>query len=60
MDKDLSQHLSPSYATLIANELGASNAQTFDVSNACASMMTSLMIAESRIKSGKEIGRAHV
>ncbi len=53
MDKDLSQHLSPSYATLIANELGASNAQTFDVSNACASMMTSLMIAESRIKSGK-------
>jgi len=53
MDKDLSQHLSPSYATLIANELGAKNAQTFDVSNACASMMTSLMIAESRIKSGK-------
>lgn len=53
MDKNLSQHLSPSYATSIANELGISNAQTFDVSNACASMMTSLMIAESRIKSGK-------
>ena len=52
MDKNLSQHLSPSYATSIANELGAKNAQTFDVSNACASMMTSLMIAESRIKSG--------
>tara|TARA_X000001036_G_scaffold53651_1_gene43146 strand:+ start:781 stop:1824 length:1044 start_codon:yes stop_codon:yes gene_type:complete len=53
MDSELSQHLSPSYATLIANKLGINNAQTFDVSNACASMMTSLMIAESRIRSGQ-------
>ena len=53
MDNELSQHLSPSYATLIANNLGINNAQTFDVSNACASMMTSLMIAESRIRSGQ-------
>lgn len=53
MDKELSQHLSPSYATLIANELGIKDAQTFDVSNACASMMTALMIAESRIRTGQ-------
>ena len=53
MNTELDQHLSPSLATLVASELGAKNAQTFDVSNACAGMMTALMIAESRIKSGK-------
>ena len=53
MNTELDQHLSPSLATQIAHELGAKNAQTFDVSNACAGMMTALMIAESRIKSGK-------
>jgi 3-oxoacyl-[acyl-carrier-protein] synthase-3 len=53
MNPNLDQHLSPSLATLVANELGAKNAQTFDVSNACAGMVTALMIAESRIKSGK-------
>ena len=53
MNAALDQHLSPSLATLVASELGAKNAQTFDVSNACAGMVTALMIAESRIKSGK-------
>ena len=53
MDSQLRQHLSPSFATLIASELGISNAQTFDVSNACASMLTGLMIADSRIRSGQ-------
>ena len=53
MDGNLSQHLSPSFATLIANELEITNAQTFDVSNACAGMLTGLMIAESRINSGQ-------
>ena len=53
MNPNLDQHLSPSLATLVASELGAKNAQTFDVSNACAGMVTALMIAESRIKSGK-------
>ena len=53
MDGKLRQHLSPSFATLIANELQISGAQTFDVSNACAGMLTGLMIAESRIKSGQ-------
>lgn len=53
MDSQLRQHLSPSFATLIADELQITNAQTFDVSNACASMLTALMIADSRIRSGK-------
>ena len=53
MNHELSQHLSPSYASLIADNLKINNAQCFDVSNACASMVTSLMIAESRIKSGQ-------
>ena len=53
MDGKLHQHLSPSFATLLANELQISGAQTFDVSNACAGMLTGLMIAESRIKSGQ-------
>ena len=53
MNHELSQHLSPSYASLIADKLGITNAHSFDVSNACASMATSLMIAESRIRSGQ-------
>tara|TARA_B100000497_G_C7623078_1_gene374375 strand:- start:393 stop:1169 length:777 start_codon:yes stop_codon:yes gene_type:complete len=53
MDGKLRQHLSPSFATLVANELQITNAQTFDVSNACAGMLTGLMIAESRISSGQ-------
>ncbi|MBR96416.1 MAG: hypothetical protein CMA81_06350 [Euryarchaeota archaeon] len=53
MNHELSQHLSPSYASLIAENLGINNAQSFDVSNACAGMVTALMIAESRIKSGQ-------
>ena len=53
MNHELSQHLSPSYASLIADKLEINNAQCFDVSNACASMVTSLMIAESRIRSGQ-------
>ena len=53
MNHELSQHLSPSYASLIADKLEINNAQCFDISNACASMVTSLMIAESRIRSGQ-------
>lgn len=53
MNHKLDQHLSPSLATFVANALGARDAQTFDVSNACAGMVTALMIAESRIRSGK-------
>ena len=53
MNHNLDQHLSPSLATAVASELGATTAQTFDVSNACAGMVTALMIAESRIRSGK-------
>ena len=53
MDAKLRQHLSPSFATLIADGLKIPGAQTFDVSNACAGMLTGLLIAESRIKSGQ-------
>lgn len=53
LSPELHQHISPSFATYIAHELGIHNAQTFDVANACSSMMTALMIAQAKIKAGK-------
>jgi 3-oxoacyl-[acyl-carrier-protein] synthase-3 len=53
LSPELHQHISPSFATGIARSIGAINAQTFDVANACSSMMTGLKIAEARIRSGK-------
>ena len=53
LSPELHQHISPSFATSIAEHLGIYGAQTFDVANACSSMMTSLMIAEAKIKAGK-------
>ena len=49
----LGLHISPSMATIIAKELGIEEAICFDISNACSGMMTSLMIADSMIKSGE-------
>ena len=40
-------------ATIIAKELGINEAICFDISNACSGMITSLMIADSMIKSGE-------
>ena len=40
LSPELQQHISPSFATLIAKHLGIHEAQTFDVANACSSMMT--------------------
>jgi 3-oxoacyl-[acyl-carrier-protein] synthase-3 len=48
----LSHLYEPSFSTLIRNQLGASRAKTFDISNACAGMLTGLYIAENLIKQG--------
>ena len=50
---NLEMHLSPSLASLIARRLGIENATCFDMSNACSGMLTSIMLADSMIKSGE-------
>jgi len=50
---NLEMHLSPSLASLIARRLGIENATCFDMSNACSGMLTSMMLADSMIKSGE-------
>ena len=50
---ELRSKLSPSLANLIAEKLGIEGAECFDVSNACSGMVTSLMIADSMIKTGQ-------
>lgn len=42
----------PSFALFLAEQLGATKAIHFDVSNACAGMMTGVYIADRMIKSG--------
>ena len=53
LSSSLGLHISPSMATIIAKELGINEAICFDISNACSGMITSLMIADSMIKSGE-------
>ena len=50
---NLEMHLSPSLATLVARRLGIENATCFDMSNACSGMLTSIMLADTMIKSGE-------
>ena len=50
---ELRSKLSPSLANLIAEKLGIEGAECFDLSNACSGMVTSLMIADSMIKTGQ-------
>ncbi|MFD3746198.1 3-oxoacyl-ACP synthase III family protein [Nocardia sp. NPDC058633] len=44
--------LEPSFALMLRTELGASRAIHFDVSNACAGMMTGVLLLDSMIRSG--------
>ncbi len=51
--KDGLSHLyEPTFSTLIKNAVGASKAITFDISNACAGMLTGVYIAEKFIRQG--------
>jgi len=48
----LSHLYEPSFSTLIRNNIGARRAITFDISNACAGMLTGVYIAEKFIRQG--------
>lgn len=48
----LSHQYEPTFSGLIKNSLGAEKAVTFDVSNACAGMMTGVYLAENFIRQG--------
>jgi len=48
----LSHLYEPSFSTLIRNNIGARKAITFDISNACAGMLTGVYIAEKFIRQG--------
>lgn len=45
-------YFEPSFASMLAKELGATRAIHFDVSNACAGMMTGTYLMDSMIRSG--------
>lgn len=49
----LSHLYEPSFSGLIKNKIGARKAITFDISNACAGMLTGVYIAEQFIRQGK-------
>lgn len=48
----LTQRLEPSMASAVAHAIGADNAMTFDVSNACAGMLTGVTILNNWIRQG--------
>jgi len=48
----LSQWLEPATSLAIARSIGATEAQTFDVSNACAGMLTGVFLVANRIRRG--------
>ncbi|MFH0842207.1 MAG: 3-oxoacyl-[acyl-carrier-protein] synthase III C-terminal domain-containing protein [Bacteroidota bacterium] len=48
----LSHHYEPSFSALIRDNLGAGKAMTFDISNACAGMLTGVYIADNFIRQG--------
>ncbi|MCU0461429.1 MAG: hypothetical protein MUF36_05365 [Bacteroidales bacterium] len=51
--KDGLSHLyEPSFSILIMKAIGADNAMTFDISNACAGMLTGVYLAEKFIRQG--------
>jgi 3-oxoacyl-[acyl-carrier-protein] synthase-3 len=45
-------YFEPAFATMLARELGAASALTFDVSNACAGMMTGVYVLDRMIRAG--------
>lgn len=48
----LTQWLEPTMSVAVAEAIGATNAQTFDVSNACAGMLTGVFILNDWIRAG--------
>ncbi len=48
----LTQWLEPSMSSFVAHAIGATNAMTFDVSNACAGMLTGVRVANNWIRQG--------
>lgn len=48
----LTQWLEPSMSSLVARAIGATKAMTFDVSNACAGMLTGVTVANNWIRQG--------
>ncbi len=48
----LTQWLEPSMSSFVARAIGATNAMTFDVSNACAGMLTGVTVANNWIQQG--------
>ena len=42
----------PAFALMLRNEIGATNARAFDISNACAGMTTGIMLLDRMIRSG--------
>ncbi|WP_101949660.1 3-oxoacyl-ACP synthase III family protein [Mycobacterium sp. 3519A] len=48
----LTQWLEPTMSSFVARAIGATNAMTFDVSNACAGMLTGVTVANNWIRQG--------
>ena len=48
----LAQWLEPPMSLAVADRIGASQAETFDVSNACAGMLTGVFVVANRIRRG--------
>jgi 3-oxoacyl-[acyl-carrier-protein] synthase-3 len=48
----LSHQYEPTFSAMIKNEIGAEKAITFDISNACAGMLTGVYIADNFIRQG--------
>ena len=48
----LTQWVEPSMSSAVAQAIGATNAMTFDVSNACAGMLTGVTVANNWIRQG--------
>ncbi len=49
----LTQWLEPPMSGVIARQIGATNATTFDISNACAGMLTGVFVVANRIRRGE-------
>ncbi len=48
----LTQHLEPTMSSAIADAIGATDAMTFDLSNACAGMLSGVMVLNNWIRQG--------
>ncbi len=49
----LTQWMEPPLSVALADAIGASNARTFDLSNACAGMLSGVFVANNRIRTGR-------